>query len=292
MNTISSIGTLNKLRGYSAIYSTKSFAKLLNEDDYTFINANIYKYDHDKVGKSIISYYDYIKYTYQELRKKYRNEYFYKNTFINDLLLDKYGVKDTIAISEFRVGNSIADIVLFNGTSKAFEIKTELDSNRRLNSQLADYTKIFKESYIITHESLVEKYLQENENIGIIQLIEHPKSVSLCEVRHARENKLLDSNTIIRSIRTSEYKNIVLQYFGKLPEMNSFNMFETCKIFLKNIPNDKLNFLFINELKKRKSNTEIIGTYHKELRQLCLAMNMSAMTYAALHNKLSKTVKL
>lgn len=283
---------LDKLRSYSSVFSRASFIKLLQHDDYSFINARIERYDIIRVGKNFNTYYDYIQYIYRILRKQYRSEYIYKNTFINDLLLSKYGVKNTIAINEFRVGNSIADIVMFNGTSKAFEIKTELDSDKRLSGQLADYTKIFKECYIITHESLIEKYLQEDDRIGIIELIERPKSVIMREVRAAKENNNIDVDTLIRSIRTSEYKSIVKKHYGELPEMNSFNMYETCKGLMKCIPSDQLHLLFIDELKKRKSNTDIINTFCVELRQLCFAMNIDLNLYQELDCKLRKTINL
>ena len=291
MRTLSN-NKLDMLRSYSSIFSSTSFFKLLQNDDYSFINTKIERYDLKKIGKNINTYQDYIQYTYKELRKQYKNEYVYKNTFINNMLLDKYGLKDTIAINEFRVGNSIADIVMFNGTSKAFEIKTELDSNKRLSGQLADYTKIFKECYIITHKSLSEKYLHEDDHIGIIELIDHQKSVTMREVRASKENCSIDSDTLICSLRTQEYKNIIKKYYGELPEMNSFNMFETCKGLMKNIPHENLQQLFIDELKMRKSNTNIINTFCNELRQLCLAMNIDADLYQELNSKLRKKINL
>jgi len=281
---------LTKYRSYSSIFSSTSFVRLLQYDDYSFIDAKIERYDLVKIGKDINTYYDYIQYVYHQLQKQYKNEYIYKNTFINSLLLEKYGIRNTIAISEFRVGNSIADIVMFNGTSKAFEIKTELDSNKRLSSQLADYSKIFKECYVITHESLIEKYLKEDDRIGIIEFIEHPSSVEMREVRKAKENKVIDSETLIRSIRTSEYKNIVKRHYGELPEMNSFTMFETCKEMMKYIPTELLHQLFIDELKKRKSNTNIIKMFHEELRQLFFAMNLNEKSFKALECKLNKPI--
>jgi hypothetical protein len=283
---------LNKYRSYSSIFSSTSFAKLLQYDDYSFINAKIERYDLLKIGTDINTYYDYIQYVYHQLKKEYRNEYVYKNTFINSLLLEKYGVKDTIAINEFRVGNSIADIVMFNGTSKAFEIKTELDSNKRLSTQLADYSRIFKECYVITHESLTEKYLREDNQIGIIEFVERPKSVMMREVRKAKDNKTIDSETLIRSIRTSEYKNIIKKFYGELPEMNSFNMFEICKEMMKYIPTETLNQLFIDELKKRKSNTLIIDMFQEELRHLFFAMNLNEKAFKELDFKLNKQINL
>jgi len=292
MVKIDNNNTMDKLRSYSSVFSSTSFQKLLQYDDYSFLNAKIERFDKPRIGKNFNTYYDYIQFIYRALTKKYRNEYVYKNTFVNKLLLEQYGVKNTVAINEFRVGNSIADIVLFNGTSKAFEIKTELDSNKRLEGQLTDYTKIFKKCYVITHESLIEKYLRENEHIGGIELIERPKSLVMREVRAASENEHIDADTLIRSIRTTEYKSIVKQYHGELPEMNSFNMFDTCRDLMKQIPNEQLNHLFIEELKKRKSNTDIIRTFHNELRHLCLAMNINAELYQELNSKLSKPINL
>lgn len=292
MKAISNKGELDKLRSYATVFSSTSFSKLLQRNDYSFINAKIERYDFSKVGREIHTYHDYLQYIYRELRKQYLNEYVYKNTFINDLLINKYGVKDTIAINEFRVGNSIADIVMFNGTSKAFEIKTELDSNKRLRGQLSDYTKIFKSSYIVTHESLSEKYLREYENIGVIELVERSKSLVMQEVRAAKENCFIDPETLIHAIRTSEYKSIVRKYYGALPKMNSFNMFEICKCLMKQIPHEQLNVLFIDELKKRKSNTEIIKTFPGELRQLCFAMNINSKSYHELNSKLSEKINL
>ncbi len=284
--------SLNKYRSYSAIFSRMAFTRILKNNDYSLINSNIQIYDLPKIGKSIHTYFDYIQYTYRELKKHYQNEYIYKNTFINDLLIEKYGKKESIIINEFRVNNSIADLVLFNGTSKAFEIKTELDSKKRLYNQLSDYTKIFKECYVITHRSLINIYLRENEKVGIIELTDNHKSLAMREIRPAFENHIIDPDTLICSVRTSEYKNIILRYYGELPNVNSFKMFEECKKLIREIPNDILNQLFIAEIKKRKSNTKIIDSFTKELRQMCLALNLDSKTFNELYSKLSISVKI
>lgn len=282
----------NKMRSYSSIFSSTSFSKLIKEDDFSFINSKILRYDISKIGVKIHTYADYIKYTYNELRKQYRNEYIYKNTFINEILINDYGVKDTIVINEFRVGNSIADLVVFNGTSKAFEIKTELDTDKRLSGQLLDYKKAFKECYIVTHESLTDKYLKEDNSIGIIELIKTSRGLKMQEVRPAIEIKEVDSETIMRCLRTNEYKSIVSEYYKELPEMNSFNMFNICKELIFKIPNDILNLLFIEQLKLRKSNTSKINTHIKELRQIGIALNLDSKLSGQLITKLNTTIKL
>lgn len=283
---------LTRMRSYSSIFSSTSFNRLLKYSDYSFLDSKINRYDISKVGKKIETYSDYIRYIYGELRKNYRSEYIYKNTFINELLLKQYGVKDTIAINEFRVGKSIADVALFNGISKVFEIKTELDSDKRLYGQLSDYEKIFQECYIITHESIVEKYIKEDDSVGIIVLFENPRSLRMQEIRPAVRKYKIDPDMAIRSLRTNEYQAIAKDYYGTLPEMNSFNMFKICNELIKEIPSEILYTLFNEQIKKRKSNTEYLKSYKSEIRQIALALNFNSKKYQQLQEKLNKTIRI
>ncbi len=118
------------------------------------------------------------------------------------------------------------------------------------------------------------------------------RSGSVEEVRSATSNEAIDARMLMRSIRTTEYKNIVKEYYGALPEMNSFNMFNVCGGLLEEIPAHILHKLFIAELKKRQSNTSKLRTYTKELRQLCLSMNISTADYDTLKDKLNIPVKI
>jgi hypothetical protein len=293
MATVGGYTELERMRSYSTIFSSTSFSKLLKADDLGFINSKVKRFDETKllVGE-FKTYSDYIHYVYSELSKKYRNEYFYKNSFINYKLLKEYGVKNTIVINEFKVGNSIADIVLFNGSSKAFEIKTELDNNRRLQGQIADYTKVFDYCYIITDVSLVDKYLCESDSLGIIALDKLSRTVKLTEIRKAGKNDNIDPETLMRCIRTSEYKNIVLKFYGELPDMNSFNMFEICSQLIRKIPPLQLRQLFLNEIKARRSNTSSLKHFKKELRQLALAMQLDERKYQKIISKLNEPINL
>ena len=281
-----------KMRCYSSIFSSTSFNNLFIKDDYSFITNKVMRYDLDNLGIKFTSYLDYLKYIYRELQKHYRCEYIYKNSIINELLLKKYGTKETVVFNEFKVGKSVADTVLFNGTSKAFEIKTELDSTKRLDGQLFHYTKIFKECYIVTHEDLINKYISTDESIGIIAFKSFQGALKLTEIRPAIINQKIDADVLIRSIRTSEYKNIVKTYYGTLPEMNSFDMFDKCYNLLCAIPDETLHQLFINQLKKRRNNTKELISFPKELRQLCLSMNLSSLKYNELENKLNIPIRI
>jgi len=95
--------------------------------DFTSINFKIQRYDSPWRRLIKATYIDYLKHVYRILELNYQNEYVYKNTFLNEWLIKEIGKENSKVYSEFRVGTAFADLVMFNGTSKAFEIKTEYD---------------------------------------------------------------------------------------------------------------------------------------------------------------------
>lgn len=282
----------DRMRSYASIFSGAAFTQLLKTDDVGFISKKVERYDQHNIGKKFKTYSEYLSYIYNILVKEYRCEYVYKNEIINELLLKKYGTHNAVVINEFKVGNSVADMVLFNGTSKAFEIKTELDTDKRLNGQLADYRTIFRESYIVTHESLVDKYLNRDTKSGLIAIEKQGRGFKMTEVRKAEIENEIDSDKLMRSLRTDEYKNIIITYYGNLPDVSTFQMFNVCNDLMRLIPATELHQLFINEVKKRKSNTAFLKNYYKEIRQVCLSMHIQPKDYTELNQLLSQTISI
>jgi hypothetical protein len=285
----SAYNQVDRLRNYSNAFSRMSLLPIVEQGDFSMLNLKIER-ERDKIGKKFTTYSEYLKYAYSTLTKHYRSEIVYKNTLIKSLQ-DEYGTKNSLIINEFRVGNSVADIVMFNGTSKAFEIKTELDSDKRLETQLSDYSKIFKESYIIIYESMLEKY-KVAENIGIITLSLVKGRLKLTKIRAAIPNNNLDIDMLMRSIRTNEYKNIVSSYFKTLPQVGNCEMYEGCKAMMKEIPQDKLQELFLYEIKKRKSNNTDLQKYRNELKQFCLSANLDKAQYDIFYQRLSNSINI
>lgn len=58
------------------------------------------------------SYEDFFKHIYDVLKKSYRNEYYYKNTLLNKLLLGVHSVNTTTALTELPIANSKADFLM------------------------------------------------------------------------------------------------------------------------------------------------------------------------------------
>ena len=252
MNKTTTNVLVERLRSYSSVFSRKVFSDIINYSDFSHLNWLYTTYDQSLKG--IESYYDYILYLYKFIAKYYRCEYIYKNEIINQLLLKSYGTKNTIAFNEFKIGNSIVDFAMMNGESKAFEIKTQLDTSRRLFKQMEDYKKVFNKCYIVVasedigyYESLIEP------TTGIIELYYDRGRIKINEYRQAFTNSELDSDILMGCLRAQEYKNIVYSYDGILPNVCDYEMYDACKKRIKQIPSTKLNDLFLYEIKKRRN---------------------------------------
>ena len=89
---------------------------------------------------------------YQYIAGSYRNEYLYKNTLLNKLLINSHRINTTVALTEVPIANSKADFIMINGKAVVYEIKTELDTFDRLENQISDYFKAFD------HESKKQKF--------------------------------------------------------------------------------------------------------------------------------------
>ena len=271
MKLSSSIYNLNQLRDYSSVFTRREANAVLN-CDFSSLNAKISRYDSAWYSKPKATYLTYLKHIYKVLENHYRNEYVYKNTFLNQWLIKELGQDNSIVYNEFRVGSSIADLVMFNGNSRVFEIKTELDSDKRLKTQLEDYFKIFNEVFLIIPEFNLNEFINLDSRVGIITF----KNTNTFEViKKPSYNTEIDAVTLMHLLRVENYKSIVKTYYGNLPEMTSFTQFDICKNYMKRIPKQVLNKLFINEVKKRKKNESLSKNSFKELNQISLALNMS-----------------
>ncbi len=85
-------------------------------------------------------------------RRGYRDEYVYKAALTHNVLLGKHNLRTASMVTEFRVGECKADVVILNGTGTVYEIKSERDSLTRLERQIAAYAKVFATANVIASE--------------------------------------------------------------------------------------------------------------------------------------------
>lgn len=280
---------IDQLRSYASILSNSTFDKLVRQNNNKYVLSKSKRYDKEFIKFSNPTYKEYFEHIYNALEANYRNEYVYKNSIINKILLGKYSLNTTTAINEFRVGKSIADLVLLNGTSKVFEIKTELDNAERVINQLKDYKKVFKEIYLVTHNSLISKYKKIiSSDIGLIALTENH---SLKTIREAKENTNIENKSIIKCLRKVEFSNIIKKYFGELPRVSDFEFFKACTELIEKIPSSELHDLMMVELKKRNvKEKQALASENTpmELKHICLCLDFNKREYTKLSKILSK----
>lgn len=221
---------------------------------------------------------------YEVLNNEYRNEYYYKNTLLNKLLLGIHSPATTIALSEVPVGKSKADFILINGKAVVYEIKTELDNLDRLESQLVDYSKAFSNVCVVTSESsykTVKKKLY-GSNVGIYVLTKR-NTISLRK-ESIEDFSNINLNTIFKILRKNEYENIIKTYYGELPSVSQFSYYSECKKLFEAIDKDLAYKLFISELKKRKKiDVDLFKQVPKELKSIVYFSEYKAGDYYKLN---------
>lgn len=261
---------LYKLRDLSSAFSRAAFTDVLNFNDYSHFNWLQSKYE-----LRCSTYCDFLRKIYTYLARNYRCEYVYKNELIKSLLKD-YGTRDTVYFSEFRVGRSIADMVMFNGESKAFEIKTEYDSVRRLDKQMMDYKRLFDKCFLVIPEDRLETYLNiVDPTTGIIVMNRNNNRLCLEEVKPACMNTILDVKSLMSCLRMTEYMNIAISLGASLKNIPEYSLFKYCQDVISRAGVNEVRSFFLREMKKRRNNTIKLKKYPKQLRQIMLSLNLS-----------------
>ncbi|MEN4475194.1 sce7726 family protein [Mycolicibacterium cosmeticum] len=117
----------------------------------------------------------------QVMSKRYRNEYVFKNTIVDRLVFGRHSPRTAAALLELRAGKSIVDVAVFNGTSTAYEIKTDLDDFSRLAQQLSCYEESFERVSVVTSPRLAPRVLAAvPKYVGVLALTDRG---SLSEMR-------------------------------------------------------------------------------------------------------------
>ena len=217
---------------------------------------------------------------YKYMSKNYRNEYFYQNTMLNKLLLGRHSLNTTTALTQIPIGKSKADFIMINGKAVVYEIKTELDSFERLDTQLDDYFKAFNHVCVVTCESNFEKIskLLRNTPVGICILsnrntLQFPKE-------SIENNDQLSHEVLFKVLHKKEFEEILKSYFGILPDTTQVFYYDECFDWFSNIPISILYPMILDQLKKRN---RIIKEYYQnvpyELKSLLYFYNAKEKDY-------------
>lgn len=200
--------------------------------------------------------------SYNQLLKNYRNEYVFKNAIAQKILIGRHSIKSSSLFTELRVETSKADIVIFNGTSHVYEIKTDLDNFERLEAQIENYKKVFEYVNIVSVEAKVETIQSlVDDDIGIIVLTD---KYTLSPVRKAKSrlNKL-DKEALFNMLRKDEYLKIIKNNFGYIPDVPNTKIYSASKELFITLSIAQAHKEFLKALKTRKNHKNLIENIKK-----------------------------
>ena len=179
------------------------------------------------------------------INKYYHNEITIKSNFINNILLKS---QNHITIFELNSGKSRLDLCKVNGTSIAFEIKTDIDTLCRLDKQLYDYMSLFEKVYVICSEkrcTLIEKNIPNECGIYSYKITKNGKYI-FKEYKKAKKSKIINERQQLKLLTKKELEQIV--------ERKLLTKDELINYILKNKTKKQINLIFKNCLKSKYKN--------------------------------------
>ncbi|WP_457561482.1 sce7726 family protein [Caminibacter pacificus] len=131
----------------------------------------------------------------------------------------------------------IADIVLANGHTIAFEIKSEADNLKRLSSQIEAFKQYFDYVYIVYWR---DKFKINNidEKIGLIECFELKGEIKFKIIKKAYINNLNEKN-LINFFWRNELRFLISSYFNE-------------NQLIKKNEKDKMSNFLLSKLNKRE----------------------------------------
>ncbi len=233
---------------------------------------------------------------FERLIKEYRHEYIYKNAIAENILLGRHNLNTAFMLTEFRADNCIADAVVINGTTHAYEIKSEMDSFERLDRQIAAYKKLFDCIWVVTTERLYDAVKERVcSGIGIMVLAEggynFRKNPRLKPVSN-KEN--VDPVAIFKSLQQAEYLRIIKKELDvSLTHLPNTKIYSEAKSYFSTLSPIVAHDQMVEELTLRKYThniTEFITSVPKSLKASALSIKFTKKERHQFCNILQKDI--
>jgi hypothetical protein len=200
-----------------------------------------------------------------------------KNVIANRLFLDLHDAERAYLTQEFRSGLSRADVVILNGTSTVYEVKTELDSFSKLQSQLADYRLIFDRICVVVPESIAETTMRiVSRETGVV-VVQNDLQVST--IQEPKSNKInVSPAQIFDCMRRAEYEAAVRAAFGHVPDVPNALRYSACKAMFVQLSPSVAHDLMVSSVQLRGANPAramLLSEMPESLAHACLTVSES-----------------
>ncbi|WP_019959569.1 sce7726 family protein [Woodsholea maritima] len=189
-------------------------------------------------------------------RKAHRHEYIYKSAITNKVLLGTHSLQTASMITEFRVGDCKADVVILNGTGTVYEIKSERDTLTRLERQIGAYMNVFATVNVIVGENHTDHVLDMTPpEIGVMELSSKHRISTIRTGENKPERTRAD--TIFESINLHEAQIILRNLLIDVPEVPNTRLYDACRELFIQIPGSVAHTQMVSTLKHTRKLTAL-----------------------------------
>lgn len=202
--------------------------------------------------------------------KDRRSEYAYKAAITHKILLGTHSLRTASMLTEFRVGNSKADIVILNGSSSVYEIKSERDNLEKLTGQIESYKKVFARVNVIAGENHIENIIDlVSDDVGILFL---NKNFQISTIRPAVSTPgRVRPECIYDAVAQAEAIEILRVYGLDYPRVPNTELYQAMrKVFLRLSP-EEAHAGMVQVLKRTRSLLPLSGVVNELPRSLLTA---------------------
>lgn len=219
--------TIKYLRLFSEFFNRSYLVDFISKKNCKIKNELLMSNPNTQILREIknFTYADFFDYIYEKIRINYKCEYVYLNEiFVNEIL--KKHDEEHSTITELFINKSQADLVVINGTTTIYEIKTELDSLSRLLKQLDDYMLAFDRIYVVTYSKMVEKLnqilIEKYKDVGICVLNEDG---TLDRIKESNSHKsFFDKEVMFKMLTRKEFEVFDENYYSAKDVFMNFSI--------------------------------------------------------------------
>lgn len=171
--------------------------KTLEKEVFSSLDLNLNQLKENYHYREI---YNYIIMKYGKTEK--RIKYYLTKEYLENI--------DEVCLYEFVVGASRLDFGRINGSSYAYEIKTELDSVSRLESQITDYRDVFDYITVVIHKKHLKKVKALiPRTVGIMVYYDYQDYVDFDLIRPAKRNIKIKKTSQLELLNSNDLKYII-----------------------------------------------------------------------------------
>jgi hypothetical protein len=212
-----------------------------------------------------------IRKLYTLLLNTHRNEYVYKNTLLNRIVMGRHSPRTSTAFTEVPIGDSIADFLIVNDRATVYEIKTDLDNLGRLDSQLTDYYRSFDHACVVCGERYLPIIMKTYADtpVGIV-VMTNRQHLSIRKEPQAY-SEALRHESLFKQLRKEEYATVLARCgIEALPSSSSFYYYRNCLSVFEQVPIADAYSSVLTALRKRGKDVDVgaLKAVPPELRSL------------------------